>query len=72
VQTRKVRTVPTPLSPLLANIALQGLEGHIKKSFPGSKTLIHGGKRQRVEWKPQVIRYADDFVRHEARYMPGV
>ena len=41
-----------PLSPLLANIALHGLETHIVKSlYP---------KRGRIP--PMVVRYADDFV----------
>ncbi len=46
------------ISPLLANIALHGLE-----------TVIHA-----VAKKPHrvaVVRYADDLVRHEARYMHG-
>lgn len=30
-QSRKVRFVPTPFSPLLANIALHGMEERIKK-----------------------------------------
>jgi len=40
------------ISPLLANIALHGLEEEIKKGYP---------KDRNVE-KPVVIRYADDFV----------
>lgn len=46
-------------SPLLANIALHGLEADIRASFPKSVT------RDRItmqEWQPIVIRYADDFV----------
>jgi RNA-directed DNA polymerase len=39
-----------PLSPLLANIALHGLEEGIKRAFPRQKTT------------PAVIRYADDLV----------
>ncbi len=44
------------LSPLLANIALHGLETIIRRTFPDRKpgTTVH--------WKPIVIRYADDFV----------
>ncbi|NEP10227.1 MAG: RNA-dependent DNA polymerase [Symploca sp. SIO2C1] len=42
----KVRFVPTPFSPLLANIALHGMISHIEKTIKGTK----------------VIRYADDFV----------
>lgn len=46
------------ISPLLMNVALHGLE----------QALVgHYAKRDR----PAVIRYADDLVRHEARYMHG-
>jgi len=41
-----------PLSPLLANIALHGLETTIVQSFPRRKGLS----------PPTVVRYADDFV----------
>lgn len=44
------------ISPLLANVALHGLEDHIGSAFPKTK----GGRRER--WQPRVIRYADDFV----------
>lgn len=53
------------LSPLLANIALHGLENQIKQAFP----LLR--KWQRETWfhkkgesfnPPNVVRYADDFV----------
>jgi RNA-directed DNA polymerase len=46
------------ISPLLANIALHGLEDTILGSFPDKKRI--NGKYQ--NWKPQVVRYADDFV----------
>jgi len=51
---RKVRSVPTPRSPLLANIALHGLEQEITSAFPA---LV-----QTERWKPTVVRYADDLV----------
>jgi RNA-directed DNA polymerase len=41
-------------SPLLANIALHGLEQAITAAFPA---LV-----QKERWKPTVIRYADDLV----------
>jgi RNA-directed DNA polymerase len=41
-------------SPLLANIALHGLEQAITSAFPA---LVRGER-----WKPTVVRYADDFV----------
>jgi RNA-directed DNA polymerase len=47
-----------PLSPLLANIALHGLETAICSAFPRDK-YVNG---ERLRWQPQVIRYADDFV----------
>lgn len=40
------------ISPLLANIALHGLEHEIVRSFPKRKNFT----------PPQVVRYADDFV----------
>ncbi|MEW6497445.1 MAG: group II intron reverse transcriptase/maturase, partial [Cyanobacteriota bacterium] len=53
------------ISPLLANIALHGLEERIKLEFPrmshtGRETWFH---KKGVEFRtPDVIRYADDFV----------
>ena len=47
-----------PLSPLLANVALHGLETVIRSAFPTQKDI--DGQRQR--WQPVVVRYADDFV----------
>lgn len=53
------------ISPLLANIALHGLEERIKREFPsmsysGKETWFH---KKGVEFKtPNIIRYADDFV----------
>ena len=47
-------------SPLLANIALHGLEGLIKKSFP-HREGYRGGKYWSIP-TPNIIRYADDFV----------
>ncbi len=44
------------LSPLLANVALHGLEASIRAAFPVRVTR-HG-----APWQPLVIRYADDFV----------
>ena len=46
------------ISPLLANIALHGLETTIVNAFPEKRQV--DGKWHL--WKPQVIRYADDFV----------
>jgi RNA-directed DNA polymerase len=53
------------LSPLLANIALHGLETHIRSAFR-NEFMVHGLRYR--EWKPAVVRYADDFVvLHEDR-----
>ena len=48
------------ISPLLANIALHGLETHIRQHFPQGRWV--NNRIQYLKWKPQVIRYADDFV----------
>jgi len=58
---RKVRLVPTPLSPLLANIALDGME----RLFGGETQQGHPVRPSRKRgWKKGIslIRYADDFV----------
>ncbi len=47
------------ISPLLANIAMDGMIRDIQKSFPKSKTK--DGK-QIKDYQPKIIRYADDFV----------
>ena len=44
------------LSPLLANIALHGLETAIRTTFP------HHKEQGKVHHAPQLIRYADDLV----------
>ena len=46
------------ISPLLANIALHGLENAIMDAFPA--TIMVEGKK--TDWKPKVVKYADDFV----------
>lgn len=51
------------ISPLLANIALQGFESHIAEKFPLRKTRIRQPKGKRKEYsEARVIRYADNFV----------
>ena len=47
------------ISPLLANIALHGLEDDIKASFPKSKKL---GSIKEASWQPTIVRYADDLI----------
>jgi RNA-directed DNA polymerase len=46
-------------SPLLANIALHGLEEKITQAFP-KKAVVNG----KMEWsyRPKVVKYADDLV----------
>jgi RNA-directed DNA polymerase len=46
------------LSPLLANVALHGMEEFLHRAFPHTKTV----QGQRLKWTPTLIRYADDFV----------
>ncbi len=48
------------ISPLLANIALHGLETTVVQHFKRRLTLREHGSRRRIE--PTLIRYADDFV----------
>lgn len=59
------------LSPLLANIALHGLENLINQEFPANKSGKVRGSKTRFGYKicqPTFIRYADDFiVLHESR-----
>jgi RNA-directed DNA polymerase len=51
-------------SPLLANIALHGLETFNRRRFPEWK----GQRKGEYQASPNVIRYADDFVvLHEKR-----
>ena len=47
------------ISPLLANIALHGLEEYVKSAFPKSKRL---GSIKEASWQPTVVRYADDLI----------
>jgi RNA-directed DNA polymerase len=49
------------LSPLLANIALHGMEQEINQAFP-KKELWSQGKRIGYQYLPHLIRYADDFI----------
>lgn len=42
------------ISPLLANVALHGLERAVAQAVPG--------RHHRVRWTPILVRYADDFV----------
>lgn len=56
----------SPLSPLLANIALHGMEETIKELYPSDKAnyikvSVIGKEKGRIS-KPILIRYADDFV----------
>ena len=51
-------------SPALANLALDGLEKRLRDKFGTSS-------RARNKTQINLIRYADDFVRHEARYVHG-
>jgi RNA-directed DNA polymerase len=48
------------ISPLLANVALHGLEIAIQSHFPRRRRKDDG--KYDNSWTPQVVRYADDFV----------
>jgi RNA-directed DNA polymerase len=48
------------ISPLLANIALHGMIDTITKQFPNSRRIGNGKKIGGL--RPNIIRYADDFV----------
>jgi RNA-directed DNA polymerase len=48
------------ISPLLANIALHGMEQHLQRQFPTHHIRVNGKSRQIPS--PRLIRYADDFV----------
>jgi len=48
----------SPLSPLLAQVALCGLETAIVNSFQQQKRI----KGKLKKWQPQVVVYADDFI----------
>lgn len=56
----EVRSVPTLFSPLLANIALHGLEQAVRQSFPAFLRKVNGVMTR--QGKIHFIRYADDFV----------
>jgi RNA-directed DNA polymerase len=50
------------LSPLLANIALHGLEEYLRTQFPVRTRRNPEQPGRQIHWQPQVIRYADDLV----------
>src|SRR5438445_622915 len=54
-----------PLSPLLANVALHGLEPYLRAAF---KNTVRINDQCYQGWKPLLVIYADDFVvLHEDR-----
>ena len=54
------------ISPLLANIALHGMEQHLQQLFPQHSKRVNG--KSRLYQSPMLVRYADDFViLHEDR-----
>ena len=50
------------LSPLLANVAWHGREEHIRRHFPTQRYVGPPGDRRAMNWTPQLIKYADDFI----------
>lgn len=58
------------LSPLLANIALSVLDEHFTQKWEELGTASQRSRRRRAgEPVMRIIRYADDFVRHEAPHV---
>jgi len=57
------------LSPLMANVALSALDEHFARAWEAAGGQ-HGrsARRRRGEANYRIVRYADDFVRHEAPY----
>ena len=58
------------LSPLMANVALSALDDHYARTWEamGQKWHQRDAIRRRGGATYRLIRYADDFVRHEAPY----
>jgi len=50
------------ISPLLANIALHGFEDYITKHYTTNRWTTTTGRKGTTRVKPEIIRYADDFV----------
>src|SRR6266699_1293278 len=55
LRSRKVRSVPTPRSPVLANMTLDGLEKVLREKFPKHP---RGGSNEKINF----VRFADDFI----------
>jgi RNA-directed DNA polymerase len=49
-----------PISPVLANLTLDGIEKKLREKYPKASSLSR-------KVKVNLVRYCDDFVRHEAR-----
>jgi len=47
------------ISPVLANMALDGLEEELRRHFPLLQKRIEG---QLIPYRPSLVRYADDFI----------
>ena len=50
---------------------LHGLEEYLRTQFPVRTRRNPERPGRQIHWQPQVIRYADDLVRHEARCVHG-
>jgi RNA-directed DNA polymerase len=61
------------ISPLLANIALHGLETHVEDAYDEKITYVirngaSAGAKTCTHFRPKLVRYADDFVvLHQSR-----
>ena len=55
LQSWKVRSVPTPRSPVIANLALDGLEAKLREKYPKASNASRKAKAN-------LVRFADDFI----------
>jgi RNA-directed DNA polymerase len=59
------------ISPLLANVYLHELDAWFHTNYTGLNYNEKNYRRKRKEGNAFYVRYADDFVRHEARIGHG-
>ncbi|MCP3870142.1 MAG: group II intron reverse transcriptase/maturase, partial [Gammaproteobacteria bacterium] len=62
IETERGTQQGSIVSPILANIALHGLESHIRNHYPVTVPAPETTNQKTLNWKPQIIRYADDLV----------
>src|SRR5207253_2108015 len=62
VRIVKVRTVPTPLSPLAANIYLHQFDQYMESTYLHFTSIQRVRRRKQGKGNVLYVRYADDFV----------